>query len=157
MEVVLETQEELKRRKKGMGSKNHSGLQSNLLLELGIKYRKVYRFVVELSLEVDGVEKIPDLSIYKKFKVTPGYDETRMKDLPLGVIEILSPTQSLTELVVKARTYFDAGILSYWLVTPDLRAIYVYSDSENYKAYTYKEVLKDEKLDIELPLMTLFE
>lgn len=157
MELVLETQEEIKRRKKGMGSKNHSILQSNLHLELGIKYRKVYRFLVELSLEIDGNEKIPDLAIYKKIKATPGYDETRMKDLPLGVIEILSPTQSLTELVVKARTYFDAGILSYWLVAPDVRTIYVYSDRDTQKVYTHNDILIDEKLDIELPLMTLFE
>ena len=107
MELILETQEDIKRRKKGMGSKNHSILQYNLILELGIKYRKIYKFIPELSLEIDGAEKIPDVAIYKKIKVTPGYDETKVKDLSLGVIEILSPTQSLTELVVKARTYFD--------------------------------------------------
>ena len=157
MELVLETQEDIKRRKKGMGSRNHSILQYNLILELGIKYRKIYSFIPELSLEIEEGEKIPDLAIYKKIKATPGYDETRMKDLPLGVIEILSPTQSLTELVVKARTYFDAGILSYWLVAPDVRTIYVYSDSDTHTVYTHKDTLVDEKLDIELPLTTLFE
>ena len=157
MELVLETQEQIKRRKKGMGSKNHSILQLNLILELSIKYRKVYRFIPELSLDIEGNEKIPDVSIYKQIKATPGKDETRMKDLPLGVIEILSPTQSLTELVVKARTYFDAGILSYWLVAPDVRTIYVYSDSDTNRVYTHRDTLIDEKLGLELPLMTLFE
>ncbi|MCP3930113.1 MAG: Uma2 family endonuclease [Bacteroidetes bacterium] len=157
MEAVYETQEQIKRRKKSMGSKNHSGIQYSLIIQLAFKYHNIYKTIPELSLEIDGNEKIPDLSIYKNFNIIPGNDETKVTDLPLGVIEILSPTQRLSELVAKSRLYFDAGISSYWLVIPEVRSIYVYSEKEKYKVYTYEDTLIDKKLNIELELAKVFE
>ncbi len=157
MELVLETQEEIKIRKKGMGSKHHSSLQESLIVQMAFKYYGVYRTVPELSLEIDGKERIPDLAIYKSYKIVPGYDEIKTKDMPLGVIEILSPTQRLTELVHKSRMYFDAGIKSYWLVLPDVSSIYVYSQKDTHQVFTSKDTLIDKNLNIELELAKVFE
>ncbi len=154
---TTETDEQIKRHKKSMGSKNHSILQYNLILQLGFKYHEILKFIPELSIDIGGFEKIPDLSIYKNLEITPEADEIRVKELPLGVIEILSPTQSLTELIVKSHTYFDGGILSYWLVLPALKSIYVYNAKGKYKVYTYEDVLKDTILNIELDLEKIFK
>lgn len=156
MQAILETDEQIKRRKKGIGSKNHSGIQFNIIAELVVKYYGKLKAIPELSLDINGSEKIPDLSFYRKFKVTPGNDETQFKNMPLGVVEILSPTQALTDLVVKANMYFDAGIQSYWLVAPEVQSVYVYSEKGNFKVFTHNDVLKDEKLDIELDLAKIF-
>jgi len=43
-------------------------------------------------------------------------DEVEVEKKPLCVIKILSPFQSLQELLDKAKIYFEQGILSYWLV-----------------------------------------
>ena len=154
---ISETDEQIKRRKKSMGSKNHSILQYNLILQLGFKYHKTFQFIPELSIDIDGFEKIPDLAIYKDLEITPEADEIRVKKLPLGVVEILSPTQSLTELIVKSHTYFDGGISSYWLVIPTLKSIYVYSAKGEHKVYTNENILKDTVLNIELDLSKVFK
>ncbi|WP_461134514.1 Uma2 family endonuclease [Spirosoma lituiforme] len=54
-------------------------------------------------------------------------DEIRMTVPPLCAIEIISPMQSLQELVDKAKAYFEHGVQSCWLVFPGLRSIYVFS------------------------------
>jgi Uma2 family endonuclease len=55
--------------------------------------------------------------------------------MPLGVVEIMSPTQTITELIVKSHAFFDAGVQSYWLVIPSLKTIYVFSDKGEYEVY----------------------
>lgn len=40
-------------------------------------------------------------------------------------IEILSPSQTVTELIDKAKAFFATGVKSYWLVQPALRTIFV--------------------------------
>lgn len=154
--IIIETDEQIKRRKKGIGSKNHSVLQQRIIIQIALKYLGVFEAIPELSILINGKEKIPDLSFYKKIKTTPGNDIIKMEELPLGVIEILSPTQNITELAIKANDYFDAGIASYWLVLPELESIYVYSSKGEHQVYTYRDTLIDTKLDIELNLMKVF-
>ena len=156
MQAILETDEEIKRRKKGMGSKHHSIIQGNLIIQLAFKYLEVYQAIPELSLDLNGKEKVPDLSIYKKDSISYGEDEIRMTNLPLCAVEILSPKQALSDLVDKSDVYFDAGISSYWLVVPQLQSIYVYSAKKTFKVYTRENTLVDSLLDIELELEKIF-
>ena len=159
MEVleIKETDEQIKKRKKAMGSKNHSVLQFNIIAQMVLQYKGIYKIIPELSLIINGKEKIPDLSFYKNIRSTPGNDVLKMTELPFGVVEILSPTQSLNELVVKATEYFDAGIGSYWLVAPEVETIYVYSKKGEREVYSKKDILIDKQLDIELDLSTVFD
>ena len=158
IETIYETQEAVKRRKKGgiIGSINHSAIQLNIIEQFILKYRGVYRAVPELSLDLNGKERVPDLSIYKKFSTQIGNDETRTKKMPLAVIEILSPTQSLSELVTKSNEYFDAGISSYWLVAPDVETIFIYSAKNQRTTFTDNAILKDAQLEVELSLVDIF-
>lgn len=156
MQAILDTDEEIKRRKKGIGSKHHSIIQENLIIQIAFKYFGIYRAIPELSLEFNGKEKVPDLSIYKRDEISFGEDEIRMKNLPLGVVEILSPKQALSDLVDKSNIYFDAGIASYWLVVPPLQSIYVYSAKKTFKVYTKENSLIDKQLDIEIDLSKIF-
>jgi Uma2 family endonuclease len=79
-----------------------------------------------------------------------------MTEMPLCAIEIISPTQNPIDFLIKRRQYFDAGIQSYWLVLPDPKSVYVYSSPDEFEVYSYREVLKDEVLGIELPLAEVF-
>ena len=157
MGVLVETQEEIKKRKKGTGSENHSYLQSRLIRLIYSKYTTGLEIIPELSIIVEGQEEIPDLAIFKEFSFNPGNDTVKSKKIPLGVIEILSPTQSLTELVVKSRTYFNAGVKSYWLVAPDVETIHVYSIDGEHDVFSKKHKLIDSQLNIELVLSELFK
>ena len=152
MEAVFELEETKK--KKGVRSRNHAYLQYRLILE--ISYLNKYQTIPEVSLLINGKEKIPDLAFYKNFEFRPNNDEVRLTDLPLGVVEILSPKQHISELSIKSKIYLDAGIKSYWLVVPDLKSIYVYNSAGEYEGFVNKGILKDRELDIELDLEKLF-
>lgn len=143
-------------RGKPMPSKNHAIVQQRLTVQLVNQFGKKYEFLPEISLGATEKERVPDLAIYPILEFTPGEDEVRMEEVPLGVIEILSPTQSLAELISKSGDYFAAGVKSYWLVIPDLRTIYVFSAPGEYEVFTKKEMLKDDQLDIEISLADIF-
>jgi Uma2 family endonuclease len=83
-------------------------------------------------------------------------DEIRMTAPPLGVIEILSPTQTLNDPTDKAVTYFEHGVKSFWLVLPTLKTINVFSGREQFEAFVQDEVVKDHVLDIQLPLSNIY-
>jgi Uma2 family endonuclease len=84
-------------------------------------------------------------------------DEISVKTPPLCVVEILSPTQNLTELTSKAFGYFQHGIKSCWIVLPMMANICVYSNPDEYDIFRATETLVDKKLDISFPLEEVFK
>ncbi len=111
-------------RGKPMPSKNHALVQSCLAGVL-FKYRDKVTVLSELSLELDGQPLVPDVSVFPKLSVDWHNDEIKMTEPPSLVIEILSPTQPLDDLVKKADVYFAAGVKSCWIVQTSLKTIVV--------------------------------
>ena len=153
--LIVATPYEIER-KKPMPSKNHSFIQSNLIFLLQLHYRNKYRIASELSLDLMGWESVPDLCIYAPMPMDLLHDEIELKEPPLAVIEIISPTQSLQELVNKAEKYFRSGVQSCWLVLPAVKNIYVFSTPTNYHIFKADETLIDDCLAISLPLAEAF-
>lgn len=143
-------------RNKPMPSKNHGKIQANILFGLMSKYRNEYSFISELSLELGNWLCTPDISFYPPAPLDVMNDEIRMTIPPLGVIEILSPTQSLNELTDKAYSYFANGVKSCWLVLPTLKTIYVFSGPNQYEAFVQNELVIDKVLSMELQLTEVF-
>jgi Uma2 family endonuclease len=156
MKISETLQYELERHKP-MPSKLHSITQTNLLVLITIKYSETYRPFSELSLRLDGWDSVPDIALYPKAEVDFNQDEIQMTEPPLGAIEILSPTQSLQDLIDKAGKYFQVGVKSCWLVIPSLKNVYVFADRENYQMYKFGEELIDNKLNIQLTLTEVFK
>ncbi len=144
-------------RGKPMPSKNHAMVQANLLLTIQPRYPQ-YRLLPELSLDLPIRDRVPDLAIYdqQELAFTPGADETRVSEVPLGMIEIMSPTQNFSEFHQKRREYFKAGTKSYWLILPDLLTVYIYQDPENFDIFTRQDRLVDRQLGIEIELGEIF-
>jgi Uma2 family endonuclease len=157
METTLLQSEYEIERGKPMPSRNHAYIQSKIIKLLDRKYADTYEGISELSLMVEGKERVPDVLIYKNFEFRPGNDEVKVTEMPLAVVEILSPTQQLGDLIAKSYLYFEAGIKSYWLVLPDLTTIYIFSAPHEYEPFVKKGTLKDTKLDIELDLEAIFK
>ncbi|RZJ60987.1 MAG: Uma2 family endonuclease, partial [Hymenobacter sp.] len=84
------------------------------------------------------------------------HDQNIVSDMPLLVVEILSPSQSVTELTAKAERYLQAGVTSYWLVVPELMNITVSSATGIYHGFYLPDTLQDPATGIELELATLF-
>jgi len=143
-------------RRKPMPSYNHGSIQANLIIELAA-YKKKYRPISELSLSLNEWISVPDVSLFKWKKLDTKNDDIKTTEPPLCAIEILSPTQSLTELLVKARNYFEYGVKSCWIVLPGLDNIYVFSTAEDYLIFKKGEILKDEMMGIEIEVSPVFE
>lgn len=123
-EEVIRSQYEIERGKP-MPSKNHSRIQIRLGAELLINYEAQYDVRSELSLEAPNPATVPDLCLFPAEPSNWREDEAKVSDVPLTVIEIVSPSQTDTELTAKSVAYFAAGVKSYWLVQPVLRTIFV--------------------------------
>lgn len=144
-------------RNKPMPSLNHSIIESNLIFLLNLHYRDRYRIASELSLDLADWPSVPDISILPKMELDLKNDLTTLSEPPLVVIEIISPSQSLNDLVIKADKYFEHGVKSCWLVLPTLGNIYVFSTPDMYQIFRKNEVLTDSVLDINLPLDQVFK
>ncbi|CAN5447683.1 hypothetical protein BH09BAC4_BH09BAC4_01620 [soil metagenome] len=153
MEAVVELSEYEAERGKPMPSKNHSIIQSNLIFELKLHYRDTYRFLSEITLE--NPRAVPDIGIFPPMNFDPLHDETKLNQVPVGVVEIISPSQTQEELVEKAGLYFAAGVQSYWLVNPVFRIIHVMHSLDEYKN-VIEGTLMDNKSHISLEMSEIF-
>ncbi|MCW5924616.1 MAG: Uma2 family endonuclease [Saprospiraceae bacterium] len=156
MEEVLTLSDYEIERGKPMPSKNHAIVQANLLLAIQPRNPQ-FRILPELTIDFPVRDRVPDLAFYRQVEFTPGDDETAMTEMPLGLVEILSPSQSTSELMQKLKEYFGAGVQSYWIVLPDFLTVYVYYSPDDFEVFTKKETLTDKKLGIELNLGEIFK
>lgn len=144
-------------RGKPMPSKNHGIIQGNLYFLLRTSYSKLYTLIPEVKVAGTLKDVVPDLAIYdRSVKFTPREDEIKMTEAPLCAIEILSPTQSLSELVAKSKQFFELGTKSYWLVIPDLLTIHILEASGKHTVFVEQQTLRDEGLNIQIELKEIF-
>lgn len=158
MEDVLVQSEYEIERGKPMPSKNHSIIQKRLIVLLENEYGNQFEIMPEINLDQpNNRDRVPDIGIFPPQAFVPDEDEIRMAQTPLGLIEILSPKQDITELLSKCAEYFKSGVRSYWLVLPALRTIYVFRAANDYDVYAKQDQLRDENLDIEISLAKVFK
>jgi Uma2 family endonuclease len=157
MEMLTEISAYELERGKPMPSKLHSLTQKNLIVKPDVNYGKLYETFPELRLSLEDWDSVPDICLYKKKENDFSEDETEVTETPLCAVEILSPTQSLNDLIVKAGKYFEKGVLSCWLAIPVLKNIYVFESREVYEMYRFNEILIDKKLNISIPLAEVFK
>ena len=150
----MENQYQLERGKP-MPSEVHGYIQGRLIARL-YAYEEHYNILSELSLELNNWGSVPDIALYPKRKMNFREDRIEVTTPPLCAIEILSPSQSLQELVNKASSYFQHGVKSCWLVIPSLENIYVFSNPESYSIFRSNQTLSDPALGIELELAKIF-
>jgi Uma2 family endonuclease len=154
-----------------MPSKKHSMAQTNLTVLFGHDER--FTPFVELSLDATSIdlsqfgiktknELVPDLCVY--IEPPPdqeddvlGFDEIRVTQVPDLAIEVLSPTQAITELLGKIKAYFALGVKTCWLVMPSVEVINVYSQTGGKRTFDMNDTeIIDEIMDIHLPITKIF-
>ncbi len=164
-EIITATKVE----EKQMGSINHSKTLGNLIVALAQDERLTV--MPELSLDPNGldlskfevkasVELKPDISVYRQTPVpeaeNPWDDIIRSPSPPDLAIEIISTSQTLTEMTNKVKAYFALGVKSCWLLLPSLATIHVFSPPYQSRVYGPESEIIDEKIDIHLPLQKVF-
>jgi Uma2 family endonuclease len=156
MQKVIEISQYEQERGKPMPSKLHGYVQSKLISNLDQSYGDKYTLFSELSLQLNTWDSVPDVSIFPIMNIDYSQDEIKVTEPPLCAIEILSPSQSMQELISKARRYFSYGVKSCWLVIPGLKNIYVFSSPTDYQIFRDTETLHDPVIDVRLELSKVF-
>jgi Uma2 family endonuclease len=74
----------------------------------------------QLTLPMGDRARIPDVSVFaKEFEgLLPAYP-------PLATVEMLSPSERMTDVVAKCREYEAWGVRHVWVLDPGTRAMYV--------------------------------
>ena len=134
---------------------NHGYLQAKLTALL---LKTQYTVVSELSIEIDGKEYRPDICLYSAREVDFLHDISRMQEMPLLAVEILSISQTVQEATDKFEVYLAAGIRSCWLVMPLPSSITIFKQHEGkIMAETFtKGEMVDPVLELKLSLDELF-
>lgn len=146
-----------------IGSHNHSAIQANITYLL--KRTGKYSVYTELSLDTSPLnpqqfkikdEIKPDVCVYPKRGLIRPFDILKMSEMPLLVVEVLSPKQSAYEILEKFAAYFALGVKSCWLVDPLTAIVAVYSALDVHQIFSTGEVV-DEVIDLRLPFDEIFE
>ncbi len=133
-------------------SYHHAYIAGNLITA----FNNLKKYSV-FSLQIEGQDYIPDIALYSKRKVNfSAGDIVRMTEMPLLVVEILSPSQGSQDVLDKFRIYFGAGIKSCWLVVPVVRSVAVYSESEKSQTF-YTGDIVDNISDLRLSIDNIFD
>ena len=144
-------------RGKPMPSLKHAIIQGNLIQFLRLSLGTNYLVLPELSLALDAQKAVPDVSVFLRSTIDSTIEQITVAQTPQTAIEILSPTQVIAELLEKAARYFAAGVQSYWLVVPELRAVAVYSEPGKYKYFYNGQTLSDPATGAEIVVSQLFD
>ncbi|MEZ4726082.1 MAG: Uma2 family endonuclease [Caldilineaceae bacterium] len=145
-----------------MGSFNHSLVQGNLAYS--IRSHSGFSAFIELSLDASSLDKalfptikdelIPDVCAYPKTPIID-LDILQMREMPLLVIEVISPRQGGHSIVQKFQAYFALGIHSCWLVDPTTAVVRVYSPNKPPITFASGDVI-DDVVNLRIPLAEIF-
>ncbi|HLC15616.1 MAG TPA: Uma2 family endonuclease [Thermodesulfovibrionia bacterium] len=141
-------------RGKPMPSMNHSIIQTGLIV-MFYKYSAKFSILSELSLKLSDFQPTPDISIYPKLYPDWSHDIIKVTEPPLLVVEIMSPSQSVQEMLDKIEKYFQNGVQSCWLIHPALKTITLFTPDMKGRTYS-AGTLKDHVTGIEVSVEEVF-
>lgn len=121
---MLAELEEVEIKEKEMPSLNHSVICLRIIRQL-IENPNIEP-LPELTLDIDkGIT--PDISVYPKGQIEPNFrrDVTRFPEMPLLAIEIISASQNIQDLLIKADSLIANGVKTVWTIEPFTNTIFV--------------------------------
>lgn len=118
-EIIVEQEEE-----KAMPSLNHSVICLRIIRQL-IENPNLEP-LPELTLDIDkGIT--PDISVYPKEQIKPNFsrDITKFPKMPMLAIEVISASQNIQDLLIKADILVEKGVKTVWTIEPFTNTIFV--------------------------------
>jgi Uma2 family endonuclease len=134
---------------------NHAYIGANMVLLFG--KLNIYTILIEISIEIQGKEYVPDVALYSKRKMQRSEDIIRMTEMPLLAIEVLSPKQSTQDVIDKIKVYFENGIKSCWFINPTIHTVTVYKSFKDFTTYVENTELQDDSLGIKMNVSEIFD
>lgn len=140
-EAVVEQEEE-----REMPSLNHSYICLQIIRQL-LENPEIEP-LPELTLDIDkGIT--PDISVYPKEKIHPDFrrDIIKVTEMPTVAIEIISTSQSIQDLLIKADMLIAKGVKAVWTVEPFTNTIFVTTKQGEKKVYNQTVESEGVKVD----------
>ncbi len=120
-----------KERGKPMPNMIHGLVQMRLGAQFLAQATDRFLIASELTLEILPTSSLtPDLAVLPKRALNWGREPARCKDVPISVVEIVSPSQGYQIIVDKIDLYFGHGVQSVWEVNPALKYIAIHRPGE---------------------------
>lgn len=97
----------------------------------------------------NGAKRLPDFSWVRNEKWDALSDNEKEKIVPFApdfLIELRSPTDSLTDLQAKMQEYVENGASLGWLIDPQTKRVYVYRPNEEPKILENPKTVSGEPL-----------
>ena len=107
-----------------MPSLNHSYVCLQILKQLILNDEIVP--LPELTLDIaNGLT--PDISVFLKSKIKPNlfHDISKFPDKPILAIEVISSSQTIQEMLQKAKQMINEGVKTVWSVEPYSQSVFV--------------------------------
>jgi Uma2 family endonuclease len=129
-----------------MPSLNHSYICLQILRQL-VLVEKVEP-LPELTLEIaNGLT--PDISVFPKGQLQANlfHDVTRVQQMPTLAIEVVSSSQTISEMLEKATQLIKAGVKVVWTVEPYSRSVFV--TTQTTEQLFHQELVESEGITID--------
>ncbi len=129
-------------------SVNHSYLCKQLILL--IEQTQQWEAWPELSLDIE-TGLIPDISVFPIGQLKPNFQKDAIKTtiLPSLVIEIISPSQSIHELMQKAERFLLASIEEVWTIEPYGKLVYISTATKREVKTAGQLIFRDLNIDLD--------
>ncbi|MDJ0591535.1 MAG: Uma2 family endonuclease [Pleurocapsa sp. MO_226.B13] len=110
----------------------------------------------------NGAIRSPDLSWVEKVKWESLNKQQQRKFAPIDpdfVIELMSPTDDLTELQAKMAEYISCGVKLGWLINPDEKQVEIYRNGQDKEFLDNPQSLSGENIlpNLTVDLAEIFE
>lgn len=116
-----------KERGKPMPNIVHGAVQAVMIAGFLAQARDRFLIIGELTLEIPHASSLtPDLAILPKRPLNWGREPARCKEVPISVVEIVSPSQGYQIIIDKIDAYFAHGVQSVWEINPALKYIAIH-------------------------------
>lgn len=138
---------------RNMGELEHGDVQGTL-------YRLLWAFRAALGIRVAPEVRIrisptryriPHISLWRDDNIGTGIPSV----VPFLAVEILSPEDRMTRMLLKIKEYLAAGIEFVWVIDPEEKSALIFS--RNDPAGTQSDILRTSNPDIEIPLSAAFD
>ena len=101
-------------------------------------HTKAHKQLGELAVQVDTYidifrKRVPDLAFFTSSQINAAFLGDKV--VPAFTIEILSDSESFSDVANKIKDYFDAGVQLVWYISPKLQCIYAYTSPKEIKVY----------------------
>jgi Uma2 family endonuclease len=125
------------------GTFDHQDLSTTLLLYLSRHLGDAgYRVVSDVDIDFPASESYlrPDISVFPPDRIPDG-SALPVKELPVLVVELLSPSTASIDVGPKLAIYDRAGVDEYWVADPATGALMIWFRDD--KQSSYKQATAD--------------